>query len=67
LQLHTPVPCVAVTDDPRPVAERFIDSWDVAGALTVDELLTSQMALIASKDCIVEPATHAASGTGSPT
>ena len=60
LELHTLVPCVAVTDDPRRAAQGFIDRWgtvpgrEMAGALTVDELLASPMALIGSEDRIVE-------------
>ena len=54
LELHTLVPCVAVTDDPRRAALGFIDRWGMAGALCVDELLASPMALIGSEDRIVE-------------
>ena len=54
LELHTLVPCVAVTDDPRRAAQGFIDRWGMAGALCVDELLASPMALIGSEDRIVE-------------
>jgi hypothetical protein len=54
LELHTLVPCVAVTADSRRAAQGYIESWGMAGALSVDELLTSPMALIGSEDHIVE-------------
>jgi probable F420-dependent oxidoreductase len=60
LELHTLVPCVAITDDPWRAAQGFIDRWDtvpgreMGSALSVDELLTSPMALIGSEDHIVE-------------
>ena len=54
LELHTLVPCVAVTDDPRRAAQGFIDGWGMTGALSVDELLASPMALIGTEDRIVE-------------
>ena len=54
VELHVMAIFVAVTDDPRQAAEAMLRDWDIAGVLTVDQLLASPHALIGSENGIVE-------------